>query len=136
MVQLEVVYTIHIPILFWKKSYQLSRHCDCSPKVIIISSKLVYDMGIIQSKADAFEEKKHTREEAALGSPSKTMGKFDIRAFVMHRVSHYLISHSRVCICKSFIDASEYCQELVYQISKLIESDLGMLPVPGMYRSL
>ena len=31
-------------------------------------------MGIIQSKADAFEEKKHAREEAALGPPSKTMG--------------------------------------------------------------
>ena len=33
-------------------------------------------MGIIQSKADAFEEKKHAREEAALGPPSKTMGMF------------------------------------------------------------
>ena len=42
-------------------------------------------MGIIQSKADAFEEKKHEREEAALGPASKTMGMFaDICIRYMH----------------------------------------------------
>lgn len=61
-------------------------------------------MGCIASKAAAVEAEKHAREEAHLGPPSKTM------------------------------DASEHAQELVYMISKQIESDLSMLPVPGKRR--
>ena len=62
-------------------------------------------MGGITSKAQAYEQKKHGRLEAALGPPSKTM------------------------------DASSYSQELVMLVSKTIESHLGLLPVPGKRRS-
>ena len=48
---------------------------------------------------------------------------------IFRTLSHFLLT----LVHKNLIDASEYCQELVYQISKLIESDLGMLPVPGKY---
>ena len=61
-------------------------------------------MAAISSKAARFEAQKHEREEASLGPPSKTM------------------------------DASEYAQELVLMVSKHIESDLGLLPVPGKRR--
>lgn len=63
-------------------------------------------MGGISSKAAAFEADKHDREEAALGPPSKTT------------------------------DASAYSQELVYIVSKTIESHLNLLPVPGKRRTL
>lgn len=62
-------------------------------------------MGALSSKAKAFEAEKHEREEAAFGPPSKTM------------------------------DSSEYAQELVYLVSKTIESHLNLLPVPGKRRS-
>mmetsp|Transcript_25278 Transcript_25278/g.42930 ORF Transcript_25278/g.42930 Transcript_25278/m.42930 type:complete len:134 (-) Transcript_25278:293-694(-) len=63
-------------------------------------------MGALTSKANAFDADLHQREEHALGPPSKTM------------------------------DASEYAQELVYLVSKTIETHLNLLPVPGKRRTL
>ena len=62
-------------------------------------------MGGLSSKATAFEADKHDREEAALGPSSKTM------------------------------DASAYAKELVYMVSKTIESHLNLLPIPGKRRA-
>ena len=50
-------------------------------------------MGIIQSKADAFEEKKHAREEAALGPPSKTMGAFAVWNASSFSLAHFPLIH-------------------------------------------
>mmetsp|Transcript_27859 Transcript_27859/g.39871 ORF Transcript_27859/g.39871 Transcript_27859/m.39871 type:complete len:134 (+) Transcript_27859:86-487(+) len=63
-------------------------------------------MGGIASKAKAFDADLHQREEHALGPPSKTM------------------------------DASEYAQELVYLVSRTVETHLNLLPVPGKRRTL
>mmetsp|Transcript_4655 Transcript_4655/g.7193 ORF Transcript_4655/g.7193 Transcript_4655/m.7193 type:complete len:134 (-) Transcript_4655:104-505(-) len=63
-------------------------------------------MGGIASKAKAFDADLHQREEHALGPPSKTM------------------------------DASEYAQDLVYLVSRTVESHLNLLPVPGKRRTL
>eukprot|EP01083_Nonionella_stella_P246875 856617_1 len=52
------------------------------------------------------DAEQHEREEAAFGPPSKTM------------------------------DASEYAQELVYIVSKTIESHLNLVPIPGKRRTL
>mmetsp|Transcript_8036 Transcript_8036/g.17433 ORF Transcript_8036/g.17433 Transcript_8036/m.17433 type:complete len:139 (+) Transcript_8036:97-513(+) len=65
---------------------------------------MVFGINHLKHKAEQFAEEKHKRLEAALGPPSKTM------------------------------DASEYAQELVYLVSKTIESHLGLLPVPGKRR--
>ena len=61
-------------------------------------------MGALSSKVNAFDVDLCEREENALGPPSKTM------------------------------DASEYAQELVYLVSKTIETHLGLIPVPGKRR--
>lgn len=63
-------------------------------------------MGALTSKAKAFDADLHEREEHALGPASKTM------------------------------DASEYAQDLVYLVSKTIETHLNLLPVPGKRRTL
>jgi len=67
-------------------------------------------MGVLQSKihskAEKLDEDLHQREEHALGPPSKTM------------------------------DASAYAQELVYLVSKTIESHMDLWPEPGKRRTL